>query len=152
VLERSYEGIPVPLSRKSRMLTSSALSDLQLQPGMLAQDVVDAVATVLGKPIFLEQTVDERFKKTTGSFALTPDFVLIVFRGIDPQAYQMHSLFHELGHLLCRHNECIRPGTQLETETPDVVLWSQAEREAEFLAFKIASLINRKSRSVQAFG
>jgi Zn-dependent peptidase ImmA (M78 family) len=142
----------VPLSRKSRALTTRALSELQLAPGMLAQDVVDAVATVLGKPIFLEQTVDERFKKTTGSFALTPDFALIVFRGIDPQAYQMHSLFHELGHLLCRHRECSRPGTQLETEALELVLWSEAEREAEFLAFKIASLISRKSRSIQAFG
>jgi Zn-dependent peptidase ImmA (M78 family) len=96
--------------------------------------------------------VDDRFKTTTGSFAITPEFVVIVFRGIDPRAYQMHSLFHELGHLLCGHQRCERPAIPIKTSTVDQLLWNDAEREAEFLAYKITSLISRKTRNNQAFG
>lgn len=151
-MARKYDGVPVALSRGSRAATAAALSEIHLAPGMTACDVVEAVSTVIGKPIFLESTVDERFKTTTGSFAITPDFVVIVFRGIDPHAYQMHSLFHELGHLLCGHRQCERPGTQLESGTVHQLLQNEAEREAEFLAYKITSLISRKTRNIQAFG
>lgn len=147
-----YDGLPVALSHDSRTATAAALSKIHLVPGMTACEVVEAVSNTIGKPIFLESTVDDRFKTTTGSFAITPEFVVIVFRGIDPHAYQMHSLFHELGHLLCGHRLCERPVTPLDTSTVDQLLWNDAEREAEFLAYKITSLISRKTRNSQAFG
>lgn len=147
-----YDRLPVALSRKSRAVTATALSAIHLAPGMTACEVVGAVSAAIAKPIFLESTVDARFKTTTGSFAMTPEFVVIVFRGIDPHAYQMHSLFHELGHLLCGHQLCERPTSPLETSTVDHLLWNDAEREAEFLAYKITSLISRKTRNSEAFG
>lgn len=151
-MARKYDGVPVALSHGSRTATAAALSEIHLAPGMTACEVVEAVSTVIRKPIFLEPTVDDRFKMTTGGFAVTPEFVVIVFRGIDPHAYQMHSLFHELGHLLCGHRMCDRPGTQLESGAVDQLLWNETEREAEFLAYKITSLISRKTRNSQAFG
>jgi Zn-dependent peptidase ImmA (M78 family) len=119
---------------------------------MAADEVVEAVSAAIGQPILLEATIDDRFKTTTGSFAITPKFVVIVFRGIDPHAYQMHSLFHELGHLLCGHQLCERPGTPLDASPMKQLLWNDAEREAEFLAYKITALISRKPPSSQAFG
>ncbi len=151
-MPRKYDNQPIRISSQSRIRAEDALSKIRLSPGMTANDVVETVAEVIGKPIVLESTVDERFKTTTGSFAITLEFVFIVFRGIDPHSYQMHSLFHELGHLLCGHTNCERPATAPDSDPTQQLLWNEAEREAEFLAYKIAALISRKPRSSQAFG
>lgn len=147
-----YDKQPINISPQSRSRAEEALKKIELVPGMTANEVVDAVAELIGKPIVLESTVDERFKTTTGSFAITLDFVFIVFRGIDPRSYQMHSLFHELGHLLSGHSYCERPAAAPDADPTQQLLWNDAEREAEFLAYRIAALISRKPRSSQAFG
>ena len=147
-----YDKQPIKVSSQSRSRAEESLKKIQLTPGMTANEVVEAVAELIGKPIVLESTVDERFKTTTGSFAITLDFVFIVFRGIDPRSYQMHSLFHELGHLLSGHSYCERPAVAPDVDPAQQLLWNDAEREAEFLAYRIAALIGRKTRSSQAFG
>lgn len=147
-----YDNQPVRLSSQSRRRAEKALKKIQLAPGMTPNEVVDGVANYIGKPIILESTVDDRFKTVTGSFAVTLDFVFIVFRGIDPHSYQMHSLFHELGHLLSGHPYCERPAAAPDTDPAQQLLWNDAEREAEFLAYTIAAHISRKPRSRKAFG
>lgn len=147
-----YDIQPIKISSRSRRRAEESLRRIRLAPGMTPNDVVEAVSKLIGKPIVLEATVDDRFKTTTGSFAVTLDFVFIVFRGIDPHSYQMHSLFHELGHLLSGHSYCARPASAPDTDPTQQLLWNDAEREAEFLAYRIAGLISQKPRSRQAFG
>jgi hypothetical protein len=69
-------------------------------------DVIAKVEIAYGKPIRLVSVGDGRLAKLSGLWIDRESFGLIHYREEDPTFYQVHSIGHELGHILMNHEDC----------------------------------------------
>lgn len=148
---------------------AQVLAELSLPFSLSLDELIARVEIYYGKPLKLVPVSGEGWGRTTGLWIDYEDQGLIVYRLCDSTPYQQHSICHELGHILLRHEGC----TDMNGETGKNMFQftgqrrgvkkllargyesNELERSAESLAFLLAERLNRsddKRHYYEVFG
>lgn len=129
------------------------------------EQLIDLVASILGKPVRVESVGDASWGNLTGLLVETPTLARIFVRATDPAIYRLHCILHEIGHLVLHHAACtaetlrsgrgnVAPG-QILTRGRLLIDGSAASEEmaAEAVAFVLAQrLLANGVHANNAFG
>lgn len=128
------------------------VSALNLRPGASLDDVIAGVANKYEKSLVLQPVADHELTTITGLWVETDDAGYVFFRTADPFVYQIHSIFHEFGHILARHTGCDALGAIDSDAIESVGLGKQILRarargasydKSEILAEEVAYILSR---------
>lgn len=84
----------------------SLIESSGIRAGATLEEITQATAKVHRKPIVLLPVGDDELRSLTGLWAETEEQSYVFFRERDSPIYRLHSIFHELGHILADHRGC----------------------------------------------
>ena len=79
---------------------------LGLTRGVSIDEIVARIARLYEKALVLQPIDDDELTATTGLWVETDDTGYVFYRAQDPLVYQIHSIFHEFGHIMAEHDGC----------------------------------------------
>jgi hypothetical protein len=86
--------------------TAAMLARLALGKNPDLKEVLARVAALTGKRIVISPVGDQTWEAVTGLVLIRPTSATVLFRRTDPRWYQLHTVWHELSHLLFAHPGC----------------------------------------------
>lgn len=93
--------------RSAQKVVRQMIQRLNL-PAVASLNVIVARAEqVYGKRLVIEAVTDERLRRLTGLFCDTETEGHIWYRLNDAEIYQIHCVFHEIGHAVFKHTDCV---------------------------------------------
>lgn len=135
---------------------AKVLAELDLPFSISLEELIARVETYCDKPLKLVPVSGDGWGRTTGLWIDLEEEGLIFYRLSDTKPYQQHSICHELGHILLRHQGC----TELNGEIGKNMFQflgqrhgvkkllargqesNELERAAESVAFLLAERLN----------
>lgn len=133
-----------------------AMEEIDLPDSLSLDELIARVESYCGKTLLLAPTSGKGWGRTTGLWVEFETEGMILYRTKDPVLYQRHSIYHEIGHILLRHEGC----TELHGEIGRNLFrhigkrqgvsrymargyaWNDLEQAAEAIAFILAEKIN----------
>ena len=103
---RAEGSLSQPGAEDLAAVAAEMFKRLGLEEGASVGTILRHAEREYGKPITLQALPDDSLGPLTGLFRDTPDRGYISFRQSDPLSYQLHCIFHELGHAVFRHSDC----------------------------------------------
>lgn len=85
---------------------AKVLAELNLPSSISLEELVNRVEIYCDKPLKLVPVSGDGWGRTTGLWIDLEEEGLIFYRLSDTKPYQQHSICHELGHILLRHQGC----------------------------------------------
>lgn len=85
---------------------AQVLADLKLPFSLSLDELISRVEIYCEKPLKLVPVSGDGWGRTTGLWIDLEEEGLIFYRLSDAKPYQQHSICHELGHILLRHQGC----------------------------------------------
>ena len=135
------------------------VESLGLDFGSGLEEIAAAVAGLYGKRLVFEGLEDSGWGALTGMWVDQPHQGLIFYRKADPEAYQVHCILHEFGHVLLGQYWCgasdkmsraLFGGVPVFARTVDVLASAaqddEVERAAEEIAFLLAERLHSRPR------
>ncbi len=130
------------------------IASLGWTKGVSLKEIIAGVANKYDKSLILQAVGDNELTTITGLWVETNETGYVFFRAADPAVYQIHSMFHEFGHILGKHQGCdvlsvvdsttLRStglGKQIRRAHARGALQNEDEAFAEEIAYKLAHLI-----------
>lgn len=140
--------------------------ELEAESGTSVECLADRVSALTGMDIDIDVLADEEWMTVAPFVLAVGDRVRIPVRGSDPRWFRLHTVTHELAHVLCGHSRCeTLPMTFEQLRTPArsctlagvgggpagaapsdvVVAVDVAEGEAEELALRLSAFVRAPS-------
>lgn len=129
---------------------------LDCPAGSSLDEIRARVSQAYGRPIVLQPVGDDELSTITGLWLETDSAGYVFFRAADPLVYQVHSIFHEFGHILASDASCEALAAIDDTAFPSIGLGQQIRRarargtfrdDAEILAEEVAFALSRLALS-----
>ena len=95
----------MPMTPETRS-AADLVNLLNCPPAPTFEMIKDSVAERHGKEIVLHPVEDLELQNMTGLWIETEQTSHVFYRLADPMIYQLHSIFHEFGHILADHGAC----------------------------------------------
>ena len=95
-----------PFIRRSRLWQALTLAVVSTGLATLASADDSAVPSLAGKRIAISPLGDQDWGAVTGLVLIRRNSATVLFRRTDPRWYQLHTVWHELSHLLFAHPGC----------------------------------------------
>jgi hypothetical protein len=156
-----------PKLTAAQQTAQTLISELPISSATTFSELIAYVESAYGKPIRLRPVAAEDWGAITGLFLDTPTCGLIYYRANHPLLYQLHNIYHELGHILLRGSSCNLVGgitkadvftlgirDEVENAFANGVVYDDPdlianEQEAEAVAYQIARKLRSRPITLQ---
>lgn len=82
------------------------VQSLGCPPRARISDIRECVSRLHEKDVVLHPSSDAELRDITGLWVETDAASHVFYRADDPEIYQVHSIFHEFGHIIADHTTC----------------------------------------------